>query len=208
MKGHNGLLHTDKHTHTNIHILSVGENMGMEALTMKGQFIKFQKYYLSYFYLFCYYFFFFFCPLFKMGAIHHVGISDISTVLQINGSLTAPAADMDTRLSPWQLQKRNRNTNWASLSDWKGKRIDHWQSWHKSISDSWKPLFYCYPWFPQVPLLSIRQYRHAWNSHSVWLSLQEFGLRCFRGHFDKGRRIEEKACQWLCCLLIANVVRA
>lgn len=88
-----------------------------------------------------------------MGAIHHVGISDISTVLQINGSLTAPAADMDTRLSPWQLQKRNRNTNWASLSDWKGKRIDHWQSWHKSISDSWKPLFYCYPWFPKSPCL-------------------------------------------------------
>lgn len=43
---------------------------------------------------------FFLNPLFKMGVIHHKGISDISTVLQINGSLTAPAADMDTRLSP------------------------------------------------------------------------------------------------------------
>lgn len=43
---------------------------------------------------------FLFTLLFKMGPIHHVGISDISTVLQINGSLTAPAADMDTSLSP------------------------------------------------------------------------------------------------------------
>lgn len=74
-----------------------------------------------------------------MGPIHHEGISDISTLLQINGSLTGPAADMGTRLSPWQLQKRNKTTNWASLSDWEGKRIDHWQSWHKSILDSWKP---------------------------------------------------------------------
>lgn len=71
----------------------------MEALTMKrlcGQIIKFQNYYFSY--LFCYYCFLY--PLFKIGPIHHVGIPDISTVLQINGSLTAPAADMDTRLSP------------------------------------------------------------------------------------------------------------
>ena len=38
------------------------ENMDMEALTMKrlcGQFIKFQKSYISYFHLFCYYSFFF-----------------------------------------------------------------------------------------------------------------------------------------------------
>lgn len=34
-----------------------------------------------------------------------------------------------------------------------GKRTDHWQSWHKSISDSWKPLFYGLPWFPLVPCL-------------------------------------------------------
>ena len=83
---------------------------------------------------------------------------------------------MDTRLSPWQLQKRNRNTNWASLSDWEGKRIDHWQSWHKSISDSWKPLFYCYPWSPQVPLLRIRRYRHAWNSHLFGCLYRSLGL--------------------------------
>ena len=64
------------------------------------------------------------------------------------------------------------------------------------------------PLFPHVLLLNIGRYRHAWNSHFVRLSRHGFGLRCFRGQFDNGRSIEAKACQWLCCLLIANVVRA
>lgn len=43
---------------------------------------------------------FFFYLVFNMGPIHHIGISDINTVFQINGSLTGPAADIATRLSP------------------------------------------------------------------------------------------------------------
>lgn len=170
-----------------------------------GRFIKFPMHHISYFYLFCYYCFF--CPLFKMGPIHHVGIADINTRPQINGSLTAPAADMSTRLSPWQLQKRNRNTNWASLSDWEGERIDHWQSWHKSISDSWKPLFHCYPWVLRVPLPAPVD-TDMFGIVTLWSSLQEFGLRCFGGHFDNERGIGARARHRLCCLLIANVVRA
>lgn len=127
-----------------------------------------------------------------MGPIHHVGISDISTVLQINGSLTGPAADMDIRPSPWQLQKRNRNTNWASLSDWEGKRTDHWQSWHKSISDSWKPPFYCYPLFPQVPLFSVRRYRHAWNSHFAGCLYRSLGLGALEDILTMGEGLRQK----------------
>lgn len=43
--------------------------------------------------------FFFFNLLFKTGLIHHRGISDINAALQINGSLTGPAADVNARLS-------------------------------------------------------------------------------------------------------------
>lgn len=44
----------------------------------------------------------------KMGPIHHSGISDIKMALQINGSLTSPAADVDTRLSSLTVTKKKQ----------------------------------------------------------------------------------------------------
>lgn len=101
---------------------------------------------------------------------------------QINGSLTGPAADMDTRLSLWQLQKGNRNTNWASLSVWEDKEIHHWQSWHKSISDSWKLSSHCCPRVPPDPLLTVCRWRIALDA--VGLSLHTWLFFLFGGHFD------------------------
>lgn len=92
-------------------------NMGTATLTFKElcvQSIKFEnlvRLILLFGYTVCVrvcVYFFFFNLLFRMGLIHHGGISDINTALQINGSLTGPAADVDTRLSPWQLRTRRR----------------------------------------------------------------------------------------------------
>jgi len=108
----------------------------------------------------------------------------------------------------WHLQKRNRNKSWASPSDWEGKIIHHWESWHGSSLDSGKTFINCYTCFSPCPLSWYHRYRHACDSHFVWLPRQEFKLRSFRGHFDNRGGIEANACQWLCCLLIPNVVRA
>lgn len=67
---------------------------------------------------------------------------------------------MDTRLSPWQLQKRNRNTNWASLSDGGQKNrsltiMTQIHLWFLKTPFLWFALV------PPSPLLSICRYRHG-----------------------------------------------
>ncbi|KAI9537226.1 hypothetical protein NQZ68_027260 [Dissostichus eleginoides] len=58
-----------------------------------------------------------------MGPIHQEGISDISTLLQINGSLTGPAADMDTHeeKKPDQAQQ-GKKAGWKAKGIWTHER--------------------------------------------------------------------------------------
>lgn len=79
-------------------------------------------------------------------------------------------------------RRRNRKTNWSVTvsTERPRKYINDNHDTNPSLIPKKKTppnLFHCYPPPPMSPSLDIRRYRHARNSHLVWLSVHELGLR-------------------------------
>lgn len=155
--------------------------------------------------------YFFFLQCFKKQTIHHQAMSDIKMAFWINGSLTSSAEDMDIRLSPLTVTKKKLEWKLDSavcLIGQENRSLTIMTQIHLWFFES--PLFYCCPMFLPSPLawqLSIGTCLEWASCLPVTTGDGTYGLRT-RGHFDNGCWIEANVCQWLCCLLIAKVVRA
>lgn len=135
----------------------------MKAFTMKWpceQFKKFQNcispafthsvlgIFYYYYYLFFWFFFFFSFCLRRASSITWASQTQIKSMAH-----WLPQQQTWTHVCLPDSYKKETGIQIGLHCLMEGKRTDHWQSWHKSISDSWKPLFYGLPWFPLVPCL-------------------------------------------------------